>query len=177
MIFGERIRLRAMERTDLPAFVRWFNDPDVRDNLSMYLPLSSVEEEKWFEETMEKPAYEHPLTIEIQEDGNWVAIGNAGLFNFEWRNRSAELGISIGEKRYWNQGYGSETVGLLLRHGFQTLNLHRIFLRVFAYNQRGIRAYEKAGFVHEGTMRQSEFRRGVYQDILLMSILRNEWQG
>jgi RimJ/RimL family protein N-acetyltransferase len=65
-------------------------------------------------------------------------------------------------------------VRLLVKHGFETLNLNRIYLQVFANNPRAIRAYEKAGFIHEGRKRQAEFRDGQYIDVLLMSILRDE---
>jgi RimJ/RimL family protein N-acetyltransferase len=82
----------------------------------------------------------------------------------------------IGEKSYWNQGYGTEAMRLMINYGFHTLNLHRIWLRVFEQNKRGIRAYEKAGFVHEGKYRQAEYQHGKYQDVLLMSILNDEWQ-
>jgi RimJ/RimL family protein N-acetyltransferase len=81
----------------------------------------------------------------------------------------------IGDKTYWTQGYGTEAVRLLIKHGFNSLNLNRIFLRVFENNPRAIRAYEKAGFVHEGRERQAEFRDGRYIDVLLMSILKDEF--
>jgi RimJ/RimL family protein N-acetyltransferase len=86
------------------------------------------------------------------------------------------LGIFIGDKRYWNKGYGTEVMRLLLRHGFSTLNLNRVFLRVFETNPRAIRSYEKAGFVFEGRMRQAEFIDGKYCDVILMSVLRSEWK-
>ncbi len=86
------------------------------------------------------------------------------------------MGIVIGEKTYWNKGYGTEVIGLLLRHGFTTLNLHRIYLRVFQNNKRAIRAYEKAGFIHEGRQRQAEFQDGKYLDVILMSVLKDEWK-
>jgi RimJ/RimL family protein N-acetyltransferase len=82
----------------------------------------------------------------------------------------------IGEKSFWNLGYGTEAVRLLVAHGFQSLNLNRIALHVFQDNPRAIRAYEKAGFTHEGRQRQGEFHQGKYVDVLLMSILRSEWQ-
>jgi RimJ/RimL family protein N-acetyltransferase len=82
----------------------------------------------------------------------------------------------IGEKDYWNRGYGREVMKLMLRHGFNTLNLHRIWLRVFEHNVRGIRAYEHAGFIHEGRLRQVAFREGRYYDLMVMSVLRPEWQ-
>ena len=176
MIYGKRIRLRHVEREDLPRFVAWLNDPEVRHGLAMYLPLSQVEEEQWFENVLKRERDEQPLVIEVEGQDGCTMIGNSGFFNIDWRNRSAELGIVIGDKAYWNKGYGTEVMRLLLHHGFTTLNLHRIFLRVFEGNPRAIRAYEKAGFVHEGRMRQAEFRDDKYLDVLLMSVLRPEWQ-
>ena len=175
MIYGERVRLRHVEREDLPHFVAWLNDPEVRHGLALYLPLSNAEEENWFTELLKRPGDEQPLVIEVRGEAGWMMIGNSGFFKFDWRNRSAELGILIGDKTYWNQGYGTEVMRLLLRHGFTTLNLHRIFLRVFENNPRAIRAYEKAGFVLEGRMRQAEYRDGQYWDVLLMSVLSPEW--
>ncbi len=81
----------------------------------------------------------------------------------------------IGEKRFWNQGYGSEAMRLMLKYGFETVNLHRIYLRVFENNPRAVRAYEKAGFVHEGRERESHFIGGKYIDTLLMSVIRPDW--
>jgi RimJ/RimL family protein N-acetyltransferase len=164
-----------VEREDLPLFVEWLNDPEVRHGLSLYVPLSMAEEEGWFENVLKGPIDERPLVIEIQDDGAWRMIGNSGFHNLEWRNRSAELGIFIGDKSCWDQGYGTEVIRLLLRHGFSTLNLHRIYLRVFEDNPRAIRAYEKAGFVHEGRQRQAEYHDAQFFDVLWMSVLRPEW--
>ncbi len=176
MIIGKNIRLRAIERDDLPMFTRWLNDPEVRHGLLIFLPLSQAEEEQWFEGMLKRAPEERPLVIEINESKAWVAIGNCGLFDINWRARSAEIGIVIGEKRYWNQGFGTESVQLLLKHGFETLNLNRIFLRVHENNPRAARAYEKAGFVHEGRMRQAHYQEGKYFDALLMSVIRSEWK-
>jgi RimJ/RimL family protein N-acetyltransferase len=64
---------------------------------------------------------------------------------------------------------------LMLKFGFETLNLNRIFLRVYEYNQRAIRSYEKAGFVLEGKLRQARYQAGKYHDEYIMSVLRSEW--
>jgi RimJ/RimL family protein N-acetyltransferase len=175
MIYGNRMRLRAPEREDTPKFKTWINDPEVRRGLSMALPISQVEEDNWFDSMIKRPAEEHPLTIEIADGEGWKAIGNIGLMNFDWRCRSAEVGIFIGEKALWNQGYGSEAMTLMLQNGFETLNLNRIFLRVHADNPRAIRSYEKVGYQHEGRFRQAEHKDGQYIDVLFMSILRAEW--
>ena len=174
-IYGERIRLRAPERNDIPMFVRWFNDAEVTAGLSLFLPMSLAQEEQWFENMLKLPAVEHPMVMEVQQGDDWLAIGNVGLMAFDNVARSAEVGIVIGEKEYWDQGYGSETIKVLLKHGFETLNLHRIFLRVTSFNERAVHAYEKIGFVHEGRLREAVYYQGTYHDMLRMSVLRHEW--
>ena len=177
MIPGKRVRLRAVERTDLPKFKEWLNDPEVTEGLSLYLPLSTADEEKWFETVMQDDPAQRPLAIEIQNGDNWQLAGNTGLFHLEWTNRSAEFGMFIGEKSIWSQGYGTEALELILQHAFHTLNLNRVYLRVFVSNPRARRSYEKAGFVLEGTLRQALFRHGQYVDVNVMSVLRSEWKG
>ena len=188
MITGDRVRFRGVERDELPIFVKWLNDPEVRQGILIHHPFSRAEEENWYNEMLTHPMDEHVLGIEarlsdtpametppppVQE--HWRLIGSLAFTNIDWRNRSSEFGIMIGEKSCWNQGYGTEAVRLLLKHGFYTLNLNRIFLHVFENNPRAIRAYEKAGFVHEGRLRQAEFKDGRYIDTLVMSILIDEY--
>jgi diamine N-acetyltransferase len=177
MIYGERVRLRAAERDDLPRFVTWLNDPEVRQYLLINRPLSMAQEEHWFENMQKQPASEQVLVIEVKAGEEWKPIGNVSFNQIDWINRSAEIGIFIGEKPFWSQGYGRETMKVMLKYGFDTLNLNRIFLRVFEHNKRGIRAYEYAGFQHEGRLRQAQYLDGCYCDVLLMSVLRSEWQN
>ena len=177
MIYGERIRLRAVERADLPKFVEWLNDPEVRHGLMVHLPFSLAEEEGWYEHMLKAPQVEHPLGIEIMLENGWELIGNCGLFKIDWRIRQAEFGIFIGAKRFWNQGYGTEALKLVIQHGFDTLNLNRVYLQVYENNPRAQRAYEKAGLTVEGRMREAHYDEGQYFDVMLMSILRSEWEA
>jgi RimJ/RimL family protein N-acetyltransferase len=177
VIYGKRIRLRAVEREDVAKFHEWVNDPDVTRGLAMYLPLSMQDEENWFDRISKGAPDEKPLAIEVRKGKNWKLIGNCGVFGISLTNRSAELGIMIGEKNEWDKGYGAEAMTLLLQHGFETLNLHRIFLRVYEDNVRAVRSYEKAGFVLEGRQRQAVFKHGKYEDVLFMSVLRPEWDS
>ena len=170
-ILGGRVRLRAIERSDIPTFVRWLNDPKVIENLMLYLPLSQAQEEQWFEDYLQDIG-RHIFGIETL-DG--TLIGNVALEHINWKNRCAELGIVIGEKHYWDQGYGTEAVRTLLGFAFREMNLHRVFLRVFEDNARAIRCYEKCGFQSEGRLREAEFSSGRYRDELLMGILRSEF--
>jgi diamine N-acetyltransferase len=176
MILGKRVRLRAIDRKDLPLFVTWLNDPEVRENISIYIPLSINQEEEWFNSMLKQPLEEQPLTIEVLQGEEWSVVGNMSLFKLDLHNRSAEVGIFIGDKQYWGQGYGVDAMRLMQRHGFNHLNLNRIYLRVNETNQRGIRCYEKSGFKLEGKLRQAQFLNGKYIDTLWMAILKDEWQ-
>ena len=176
MILGKRVRLRAIEVGDLSRFVAWLNDPPVIENLVMRVPLSLAQETGWFEAMKKRPPEEHPMVIEINQPEGWKPIGNIGLHEIDWINRHTELGIFIGEKQHWNQGYGRDAIRLVLRYGFQSLNLNRIYLRVFETNPRGIHSYENAGFKLEGRLREDIFLNGKYRDTLIMSVLRSEWQ-
>jgi diamine N-acetyltransferase len=176
MIISKRVRLRAVEREDLPRFQHWLNDEEVTAGLMVSLPLSLVEEDTWFDKMIKGPAEEHSLVIEVRQGEAWVPVGSCGFSAVDGRIRSAEVGIFIGEKTFWNQGYGTQVMRMLVRHGFETLNLNRIFLHVHDTNTRAIRSYERAGFLHEGRMRQAMYKHGRYIDVLLMSVLRQDWE-
>ena len=173
MIVGEKVRLRPIERSDLPRFVAWFGDPEVRRHLLIYLPFSLAQEERWFENLLERLERQRDLVLAI-ETAEGVHVGNVGLHAIDWKNRSAELGIIIGEKACWDQGYGTDAIRTLVGLAFREMNLHRVFLRVDADNARAVRCYEKAGFQREGTLREAMFREGAYRDQYVMSILEPE---
>ena len=177
IMYGKRIRLRAVEREDVQKFHEWVNDPEVTRGLMLYLPMSMRDEMDWFEGLAKRDPNQRPLAIEVRKGKAWKLIGNCGVFDIEMTYRSAELGIMIGDKAEWNKGYGSEAMTLLLRHGFETLNLNRIALRVYEENVRAVRSYEKAGFILEGRLRQAVYKHGTYDDVLLMRVLRSEWES
>lgn len=176
MIIGNGVRLRAIEREDIPSFVRWLNDPEVTEFLLISSPLSRVMEEAWFEQQAARPPHEgQVLAIEVLENNEWIHIGNTGLHNVEAVHLAAEFGIVIGEKAYWNKKYGREATRLMLKHGFENLNLNRIYLYVYENNARGIKAYEAAGFVREGVLREGVYKNGKYLNLIVMSVLHSEW--
>jgi diamine N-acetyltransferase len=175
MIYGGRVRLRGVEKEDLPQFVIWLNDPEVIEGLGMFLPLSNGDEARWFDKVAGLEPAEKPLVIEIRDGEGWRMVGNSGFMGIDWASRVAEVGLFIGDKSIWNKGYGTEVMRLLFKHGFGSLNLNRIWLRVHADNLRAVRAYEKAGMTHEGSYRQGVYKKGAYVDVLVMSILKSEW--
>lgn len=102
-------------------------------------------------------------------------IGQIGMWT-EPPNEDAFLWILIGERAYWGKGYGTDAMRIMLRYGFDELNLHRVSLRVFDFNQRAIRSYEKSGFVHEGKNRSALNKMGRRWEEVWMGILRSDWE-
>jgi diamine N-acetyltransferase len=176
IVYGERLRLRRVEREDITKFHEWVNDPEVTEGLALIYPMSIEDEDRWYQNTLGGDMQERPFSIEVRTGDGWRLIGNCSFFGIEREARSGEVGIMVGDKSMWNQGLGTEAMKLLLRIGFETLNLNRIFLRVYADNVRAKRSYEKTGFVMEGTMRQAVYKKGRYGDIHIMSVLRSEWK-
>lgn len=168
MLRGDRIRLRAIEREDLPNYVKWLNDPEVLEHFGRYAPLTLVEEEEWYKKMLQDSSV-RSFAVEYQGQH----IGGAGFSGLNTQHRSAEVGLFIGLPELWDQGLGRDVLETLLHFGFEELNLNRIYLRVFAENERAVHLYEKVGFQHEGRSRQAEFRHGRYHDMLWMSILRD----
>ncbi len=175
MIYGKKVRLRAIERADLPRFVEWLNAPEVRRGLSLVFPLSLPLEEQWFEADLKKEPHERTLAIEAKSRRDWALIGACSLFRFERYNRNAEFGIVIGDRAYWGRGFGTDAVRTLVGHAFDTLNLHRVYLRVYASNRRAIRVYTKVGFRGEGRLREDHYIDGNYEDAIVMGMLETEW--
>ncbi len=176
MIPGKVIRLRPIERADLPRFVEWFADPEVREGITLFMPLSLAQEEQWFEDGLKRDRAEQTLAIEAPTANGWTMIGTTGFHEIDWRNRRGEFGIAIGAKEFWNRGFGTDAVRTLVGFGFGELNLERIMLRVYDDNLRAIRCYEKAGFTLEGRLRRDRYHNGRYSDTLLMGVLRSEWE-
>lgn len=171
---GDLVHLTQIDRDDLPTFVEWFQDYEVKRFLGTDVRPFTVEDEKeWLDRVLTDTDNYHFSIRTLDEDR---LIGNCGLFGFDWRNRLAEFGIVIGEKDAWGRGFGTDCARVIQRFAFGELNLNRLWLRVFEFNPRGRRSYEKAGFVHEGTMRSAVYREGSYHDVHVMSILQAEWR-
>ncbi len=174
MIEGKLVNLRAREMTDVERMTRWINDREVTRFMGGAYPWSSEAEEAFVRTTASAPMTFGDLRFAIDtKDG--VHIGGCGLHRASPENRDAELGIMIGEKAYWSKGYGSDAVATLVRFAFEEMNLNRVELHVYDFNERGQAAYRKCGFVEEGRMRQAHFSEGKYGDVVVMAVLRDEW--
>jgi len=174
---GKLVRLTGIDPEEVSkTFAQWNRDSEYMRLLNSDPPrLHSAKAIKgWLEKHIEaEPENTFWFAIRALEDDR--LIGDIDLAVINWGSRDAFLGIGIGAREFWGKGYGSEAMQLILRYGFIELNLRRISLDVFEYNQRAMRLYEKAGFRLEGCMRQAMQREGQRWDIYFMGILREEW--
>jgi UDP-4-amino-4,6-dideoxy-N-acetyl-beta-L-altrosamine N-acetyltransferase len=173
-LISDRLYYRALEREDAATVQPWINDPEIRPFVRQHRPMTLHGEVQFIERVTSDECAVSLLVV--RKDGD-LPIGVAALFQIDHRHRKAEFGITIGDKACWSQAYGQEITRTLVEFGFKTLNLNRIQLHVYEYNQRGIRCYEKVGFRKEGVLRQDQFHDGRYWDTIVMSVLRAEWKG
>jgi len=175
---GQLVRLAAMDPEEVSkTFANWNRDSEYKRLLDLDTPrLNSVKAVKeWLEKELEKMGDSmYWFSIRALEDDR--LLGDINLAVVNWNNRDAFVGIGIGARDYWGRGYGTDAMSLALGYAFTELNLYRVTLDVFEYNQRAIRSYEKAGFQLEGRQRGAILREGRRWDVLYMGILCEEWR-
>ena len=172
MIAGEHVILRAFEREDAERCYRWMNDPNIVRTLKSRYPIAFQNEMEWLDRAMHASATERHFAIERKDDR--THIGNASIHEIEWVSRTASFGLFIGEPAAWNRGFGSDAIKTLVRFAFDEMNLRKLRINVFEYNDRAKHVLESHGFVEEGRLRREFFREGTYHDILILSIFRDE---
>lgn len=170
---GGKVTLRPIKLDDAARFVKWLKDEEIRKFLSANPKGVNLKKEKeWIGSLTKKKKSEKHFAIDTKEN---IHIGSLALY-LNLKNKSAALGILIGDKNYWGKGYGAEATRLLLNYGFAKLQLHRIELGVYDYNKRAINLYRKLGFKKEGIKRETVFWKGKFYDLIQMGILQKEWQ-
>lgn len=153
----------------IPQYYEWRNDPEVaKFDQSVFLrPMSFEEVKEWSQRMVDG------LSFIVFDDEK--PIGTCAFMNLDDRNRHAELAIVIGDKNSWSKGYGTQIMKQLLEWGFEGLNLNRLYLHVFSFNDRAIGLYKKMGFKHEGSMRNMLYRDGMYHNFECYGLMRDEW--
>ena len=173
LIRGERVLLRRPRADDGPAVRRWYTDPELA-RLTRYQtrPMSDAEIDLFFRSRLLATDALAYVILELPAER---LIGFTTFSALDPDNGSVMFHITIGERDAWGRGLGTETTRLMLAHAFERLGLHRVGLTVFSFNERAIRAYEKAGFRVEGRLRETVMRDGRFWDELVMAVLRDEW--
>ena len=171
MIAGEHVILRAFEREDAERCYRWMNDPNIVRTLKSRYPIAFQNEIEWLDRAMHDSASERHFAIERKDDR--THIGNASIHDIEWVSRVASFGLFIGEPTAWNRGFGSDAIRTLMRFAFDEMNLRKLRINVFDYNDRAKHVLETHGFVQEGRLRAEFYRDGTYHDIVILSVFRD----
>jgi RimJ/RimL family protein N-acetyltransferase len=167
-------RLRELERGDVQAINRWRQDRQITAGLGAPHRHIGIEvDERWFETYLQRRGTD--VRCAICNDEEREPIGVVSLTGVDPVHKRAELHIMLGDRASHGQGIGTEATRAMLSHGFRDLNLHRIFLFVLDSNAVARRMYEKAGFRHEGTLRDAAFKNGRYEDVHVMGLLASEF--
>jgi RimJ/RimL family protein N-acetyltransferase len=167
---GEKCFLSPIDPNDAELFTEWLNEMEVTVNLQLYNGIISREGERAALTELSKA---HNYSI-IDNETNTL-LGNCGFFDIDQLNQTAEAGIFIGNKNFWNKGYGTEALSLLLDYGFKALNFHNVLLRTYEYNKRAMRAYEKVGFKKIGTRREGLYRNLERHNVIYMDIVPEDF--
>ncbi len=176
-LVGERIYLapKGASEEEIERFTEWMNDFQVTDYTGRTSQITTYASEKEYLENAEKNTDKRTFNIVSLEDDKLV--GTVGLESINWIERSAVLGIFIGDNDFRSNGYGTEAIKLLLEYGFRYINLHSIRLDLLSVNERAHKCYLKCGFKDTGASREQIFLNGKYYDKLHMDILESEFEG
>ncbi len=178
MMEGAHVRLRKLEKTDLPTLHRWMNDRDVmawaRFSPDHMISVTALEKE--YEKELAGEDRDR-TTFMVEEKDSGKAIGWCTVRTWDRKHVNANVGIGLGEKTLWGKGYGSEAVSLLLGIVFDQQAWHRAELYTLAENERAIRSAEKNGFCRCGLEHESVYYEGSYHDVMEMELLKAEWDA
>ncbi len=167
--------VRIPEPSDLEYLYNQKNDPEISVLLGGFSTGYSMDDMKDWLQFHRKRSDEIIWSI-IKKD-NGTCVGHVGLYEIDYRIRSAEFAIMIGDKSAWGKGLGNNCTVFAVKYAFNELNINRVHLTVLTTNTRAIDLYKSIGFVVEGTMREAQYKGGKYIDILMMSLLRSEYRS
>lgn len=174
MLFrGERVRLRKMSTEDVSTYHQWRNDMEVMQFTNPSLDVYTHSDTENFIKNI--TASNNSKSYMIEEIEANKPIGITSLINIDYGNRNAECIIDIGDKDYWSKGFGREAFQLLLNFAFNEMNLHKVYLRVFSFNERAIRLYQRLGFYEEGELKEQFYRNGSWHNVVLMGLMKRNY--
>ncbi len=174
---GEKVNLRAIKESDLKLCVEYLNDLEIKLNLDddPPMPLNEDMEKEWYNEYIKRKDIYKGFNFAIEtKEGKF--IGTCGANEIAPKNRVATIGIFIGDREFLGKGYGTDALRLLINFLFKEININKVALNVFSFNERAIKSYQKCGFKIDAVGREAIFRFGKYHDEYHMSILKEEYQ-
>lgn len=171
---NNKVYLRALETDDYKTSIQWRKDPEIWSMLvgRRYFVSEQIEK-KWIESTYDNSKQ---VSLAICDSVTDTYIGNISLKNIDFFNKSASFAILIGNKEYWSGGYGTQATLLLLKHAFLDLGLERVQSIILSDNIGSTKMHKKCGFEQEGILRNAVYKSGRYQNLILMSILKEDFK-
>lgn len=166
------ITLRARSETDFEVLFQIAGDLSSWEERSPAIP-APLDRDAFKARLAQSDAGSRGKNVRFVIEADGAAVGSVSLFEFDDLARHAEIGIALAPEAR-GKGIGTEAMAQIVEFAFVRCNLRRVHLQVIASNLGAIRAYEKAGFVLEGRLRQHAWVRGGYEDIVTMGILRGE---
>lgn len=176
LLRGRRVRLTALTKDDLRILARWYQDAEflrLYDSRPAY-PRSEAELANWLEE-LAKDQNTFAFAIRLLEGEE--LLGYLEIDGVDWQHGVCGLGLGFGDRANWGKGYGYEATQLGLKFAFHELNLHRVQVTIFGYNERSMALIERVGFQREGVYRERLQRDGQRHDMILYGLLRHEWEA
>jgi RimJ/RimL family protein N-acetyltransferase len=173
MLKGNQVALAPLRPDDFETLFEWINDRGDVLSAASYKPVHEHMHRSWAASVVKR---QDGVIFGVRGVGDDRLLGYVQLAGIDARARSAELRVRIGDPEMRAQGIGYETCGLALRHGFEDLNLRRIWAHCFATNEPVLRGAGRLGFQREGVLRQSAYVGGEYVDIVVIGIMRDEFQ-
>jgi RimJ/RimL family protein N-acetyltransferase len=170
-VMGARVRLVPLGENHLDATFHWVNDPEMMRLLGRTAPVEPEEHRRWFLRLATRTDCRY-FAVETIDSGRHV--GNVWLWDLNAEDRKSEVRVLFGDEHSRGLGYGTEAIALLATLAFTTLNVHRLYAYVFARNPRAKRAFEKAGFMVEGLLRQERRFGAEFIDVYLLARLASE---
>lgn len=172
---GDRVTLRGLELEDLQGnYPHWFDDGQVcQGNTHHRFPYAYAELEAYIKGLS---GNRDTLVLAIVDKESESHIGNISLQSIDWISRNAEFAILLGEKGFWNKGLSKEAGSLIVDHGFQSLNLERIYCGTFQNNTGMRKLALSLGFKEEGIRRKAVYKNGLFLDVVEYGLLREEWK-
>lgn len=159
------IELRAFNKEDAEKYLEWANDPQIASPVDRVLPVSKYEHGTWYEDLMNN---KNAVVFAIVAKPNNY-IGNVWLWDIDWRHRKAEVRILIGDKKYHNKGLGTQSIEAVTDFAFSKLGLHKMYAYILGNNNVASKAFLRAGFRLEGTLKKDRFMEGQFVDTFLVA--------
>lgn len=171
VLTGQLVTLRPGEESDIYLLHKWYNDTELNKLAGWNSSKITTDKLRY---NMSRSFGYDPMNLMIDNEKG-VPIGTIQLYDFNEQDKSCKLGIRIGDRAYWSKGYGKDAVVAILEYAFMKIDIYRVTLKVYEYNERAVNCYLKCGFQYEGRTRQSAYIDGKFYDEIIMGALKSDY--